>query len=508
MKISKLNIWSNIITQKNIQISYALMMLSIIMCCTLFNNIGYAKDLHWNNLPIAVLIPFGLAFIFGMLFFLEKNTVSSKQLVYISLILFVIQVYSAWNYYFYTDWDSSLLTTFANSLAHGEDVSWMSWYFSRYPNNILLSIIFFIIEKITHYVGLHSYEHFSLIIVQCAIVSITGILMFKIIKKLTNEKYAYLGYILYTLIIGLSPWVSIPYSDSFALFFPTIIYYLYINRNNSKNCLIVWTHIAILAWIGYKIKPQVFILFIGIILKEVLSFIRNKKICKKAIMGVLLGIIIAELGVNVLIKTVPLTIDDNQSFGIEHFFMMGLNPDYMGIYSEEDVQFSASFTSRETRREADLTEAFIRIKQMGIIGCVKQGIRKTLTNYNDGTFCWGGEGIFFANVLDEKQLPGSNLLRGLYYTGNYADVGRYYLIWSNFEQMLWVTILLMNFISIFSQKANSVNTLMLGIIGLTIFELLFEARARYLFTYVPLYIIVAIYGIDVIRQKGTCVEKT
>ena len=31
------------------------------------------------------------------------------------------------------------------------------------------------------------------------------------------------------------------------------------------------------------------------------------------------------------------------------------------------------------------------------------------------------------------------------------------------------------------KKANSVNVLMLGIVGLTIFELLFEARARYLF---------------------------
>jgi hypothetical protein len=46
----------------------------------------------------------------------------------------------------------------------------------------------------------------------------------------------------------------------------------------------------------------------------------------------------------------------------------------------------------------------------------------------------------------------------------------------------------------------------LSIIGLTIFELLFEARARYLYIYVPVYILVALYGIrDMdhrIRGKG------
>lgn len=42
---------------------------------------------------------------------------------------------------------------------------------------------------------------------------------------------------------------------------------------------------------------------------------------------------------------------------------------------------------------------------------------------------------------------------------------------------------------------------MLAIIGLTIFELIFEARARYLYTYVPLYIILAAAGVQKIVEK-------
>ena len=42
---------------------------------------------------------------------------------------------------------------------------------------------------------------------------------------------------------------------------------------------------------------------------------------------------------------------------------------------------------------------------------------------------------------------------------------------------------------------------MITIIGLTLFELIFEARARYLFAYVPLYIILAVCGIKFLLDK-------
>ena len=41
----------------------------------------------------------------------------------------------------------------------------------------------------------------------------------------------------------------------------------------------------------------------------------------------------------------------------------------------------------------------------------------------------------------------------------------------------------------------------LTLIGLTIFTLLFEARARYLYLYAPYYIILAVIGIETIYKK-------
>ena len=135
------NIWLANSAQKSIKLLYGFMILSILICCVLFVDIGYGRDIHNNYLPTLILIPFGMIFMFGILTCLEKGDFSSKYIVYIALVLFAIQVYSTWNYYFYTDWDSSTLTMFASAFAHGEDVSWLSWYFSRYPNNIFLGVI-------------------------------------------------------------------------------------------------------------------------------------------------------------------------------------------------------------------------------------------------------------------------------------------------------------------------------------------------------------------------------
>lgn len=67
--------------------------------------------------------------------------------------------------------------------------------------------------------------------------------------------------------------------------------------------------------------------------------------------------------------------------------------------------------------------------------------------------------------------------------------------------MIWLTIVSLNIFSGRKLPNNSICVIMLSILGLTLFELLFEARARYLFTYAPLYIILAIYGFQNIILK-------
>ena len=86
-----------------------------------------------------------------------------------------------------------------------------------------------------------------------------------------------------------------------------------------------------------------------------------------------------------------------------------------------------------------------------------------------------------------------------YYTNNW-DRG-YYKWFSNFELMVWIAILFLGILSVFLNK-KELSVIMLAVIGLTVFELLFEPRARYLYTYAPFYIILAVSGIQMIIKRN------
>ena len=119
----------------------------------------------------------------------------------------------------------------------------------------------------------------------------------------------------------------------------------------------------------------------------------------------------------------------------------------------------------------------------------------------------GAEGNFFVNFQDIKNSKISPLIRSFYY----GD-GENYDVFINLSQILWLTVLSLSALSALyslknkSKRGEEMSVLILSVIGLTLFETLFETRARYLFTYAPIFIICACVGLfsilKVIKQKG------
>lgn len=116
------------------------------------------------------------------------------------------------------------------------------------------------------------------------------------------------------------------------------------------------------------------------------------------------GLVLSFLAVSFLYQQVNLPkcmgyeLDREQNFTVTHFLMMGLSDERNGVYDQNDVEYSASFTDRAARQEANRTVIKERIQEYGVGGMVEHLAKKTLTNYNDGTFAWGGEGDFFVCV--------------------------------------------------------------------------------------------------------------
>ena len=493
---------------KFLRVAYSILIVFIFLACTFFSDINYACKINYDN---PILFIYGLIVLLAMLglskiisSFLDKHKVNQCMLVSVPALFFIFQVYAVSAYYFYTNWDVKAIITISDDIARNPGLFGYG-YLSKYPNNSLLAWFFSLFFRLVYALHGESETAYQLILlVQCALNSLTGFLLVLIIKRLFNEHYLCIfGYILYVFIIGLSPWVSIPYSDSMGLFFPVLILYILQNitiepaLKFNKDSIRKWFWICVLVYIGYCIKPQIILCWLAFVyVKWRCSFIDGVRNYAKSVLITILCIATGFIYSAIMVHLITGNLyQSEKSFGVAHYLMMGMNTKSGGVFNWPDVIFSESFGTNEERRKADLAVVNSRIKTMGALGVIRHFYRKTLTNFNDGTFWWGGEGDFY-NVLRNTDNKGffSYYLRNIYYNGKIKGI--YNDRWSGFVQSIWLSILCFSCFAAFPQKADETQLIVISaIIGLFVFLLLFEARARYLYVYSPYFIIASLFGV-------------
>ena len=435
---------------------------------------------------------------------LNIDLYGSKLIITGTVILFFAQVYVSYNIYFLTGWDvGGYIIPAARDIASGMPLDAYNDYFSRYPNNIILVSFFSILFKLNTNFGILDTDIgvMTLITFNCLISSLSGFLTYKTVEKLANKRWAMMAWIVFVLLIGTSPWIVITYSDSLALFLPILIFFLYIRDWAGNYYFLRWFLIGVLSFIGYYIKPQVILILIAIIIMEIIAFLRimNRKKGLLLILVLCLSFLLSCISYKAIYQHSGFNINKESTFGITHFAMMGLNPQRGGVYSDEDVEFSASFETASERNKAAIEQIKSRLRQLGVFGYTKFLSKKVLVNYGDGTFAWSGEGHFYNETFPDKNQWMSPTLKSYYYStgSNYGKT-------STVEQMIWVGVIffMLGVVWIKKQQLDKrIVVLMLTIIGLTVFELLFEARARYLYIYAPIYISLSIIGLQHILNR-------
>lgn len=491
--------------------------LIVIIILDNFANYVYKNSAAIPNIVFALLVAaalFGYFFLMrkGLLHKMQKDRESSmpsdtkmklqlerSNLILLSIILLGIQIIVAWQIYFKTGWDCAKIVQMAQRVAFYYDDIGSDIYFSMYPNNVLLVAIFAAVLRFTGFIGFNA-DYFPLVMIGCLMVNMAGFFMADCIRKLTKRNWlALIAWGLYMVLAGLSPWISIPYSDTYGILFPVLCIWLYTYRDE-KSRLLVWGGIGFAGGIGYFIKPTVILVVWGIIALEIWNNIcsynrRNRKKCVRnwiTIAGALFLSFLLAAGINDLAREkMGFTPIKSKEFTPMHYAMMGLNYATGGTYDQYDVNFSAGAMSVKERNNNALKEIGNRISDMGVTGMAAHTVRKMLTNFNDGTFAWGREGEFYWNI-QEKNTGLANLLRSYYYDG-----GSNYEIFHTFSQAMWVVILcLILCIALPAEEKPERTTasVLAGILGIICFVMLFEARARYIYLYSPLFILAAAIG--------------
>lgn len=432
---------------------------------------------------------------------------SEKIVLLLTKVLFFAQVYFCYSAYFYSGWDAAVIDYGANELANNRSLGSIS-YFSQYPNNLLLVSFFSLLKKVDKYIGVLDVNNGTMLIlcVQCCISSLTGLLLYKIVRRLTGHRGAWCAWICYFVLVGSSGWLLIPYSDSVGLLFPVCILYVYQQIQNPAAVArfplwVKWVIIGMLSYVGYHIKPQILIVLIAIVLTECMRVLPCKKnkirLLGRGVLYAIAGVFLAALVYNILMKDIMGQLDQEKRFGMAHYIMMGLNPWNNGGYLYSDVEFSESFPTVSERNAANAEMIGERLDYMGISGLNVHVVKKLLTNYGDGTFAWKNEGTFVESIYEPKNAFLSPLLRNLI-----VGEGEMNRLTETIRQMVWLCVLAASLGLAGHRKSedNVLYTVTWAVLGLTLFELLFEARARYLYIYVPFYIIAAVMGAGKIKM--------
>nr|MCR5775237.1 hypothetical protein [Lachnospiraceae bacterium] len=285
-------------------------------------------------------------------------------------------------------------------------------------------------------------------------------------------------------------------------------------KDQMVKAALLWILLSVTAAVGYYIKPQTIIAYIAIAVY--FAFDAGMGALRRRILflgtGLLSLVLMLFLTKAALIPSIGIETDDERSFGMAHYFMMGLNDETDGVYSDEDTLYTDAFETPEEKRRADMELAGDRIKAYGPAGLIEHLKNKTLVNYNDGLFAWGIDGNFFGgrDYEDLGSVPDMSFTEWIwsFIRPDGADHGKY----SSAQQTIWITVLLLGLIfacfalrDLFIKNTPSGGTtascgsgmayiVMLALAGLFVFELLFEAKARYLFIYIPYYLILSVYG--------------
>lgn len=416
-------------------------------------------------------------------------------------------------------WDVGTVDVIARHYGgNGEALSGFdSIYLARNDNNVPITLLLATIYRgLSYFFGEH-YTLYSQIINSTAILMSVFLTVY-IAGRLYGKRAALIAFMLGYLLIILSPYTPITYTDTIAMFFVVLTVFCALKISSAKlKGRYFWAFsIGLVLAIGYLMKPTVIFIGLALVFALAITYLNKVTIPKLkkhsyiALFG-LLGLTLGLTGYHVVRLSLPqfatytpAQINASKT-PLEHYLAMGsfrgLPPYEECMYGSFCMKFAQYMQSgaAEVSTLAKRKEYALELWRSGLKEDFPSGyssflVKKTLLIYSDGSFgVWleGGnnEVITFYNNNNLDVLIRSYMGP----LGNNSNIFRVLL------HTIWLVILIVISLgtihSLFNRKIREnfwLNYYRIAIIGVSIFLILFEGRPRYLFLYLPIFILLAV----------------
>ena len=414
-------------------------------------------------------------------------------------------------------WDAQAVLDSAAGLATGSIDSLDPRYFASFSNNLALTLALARYFQAAILFGATDLL-FAGVFLNCVVLTLGAVLTYVVARRVGNEAAALFTLLPSTVLVLLSPWIMVPYSDALGLLFPILLFYLYLVQAGAQSRavkLLVQAAMGVTAAIGYNVKPTIIIVLLAIGAVAVLGSLADRPTKRRLLAAfTAVAIVTGSYAAGSAALTTAMDASDavtfdlknnDQTFPAAHYLNMGaeerdsnFNPFY-GAWSAADVKATAAMPPEE-RTERNIASYLGRVQAMGVSGYLSFLSAKFIWFLGDGSFFLWGEGTAASRPFIAEDALSQEI------QSYYGFHGENYETLIGMWQTAWFALLALLCLPLFAAKralfSRPATIMRVALLGLFVFLLLFEARSRYLYLYVPFFIVLASLSASAFSTRG------
>lgn len=497
--------------KKMFNVSFIIAFVSI-----LIGTIFYNRSLTYTEKPIILILSFIVLFIFlfGIYKIINKKETSlslKKELIVVSIlgtVMLTLQLLCVHFLKAHPAWDWNDVSRAARQYVLGETNNIDYGYFEEFANNhglLYFEIVFF---KILQIFGRMNDFLTAMDLFNVFLVDISVIFTYLTIRKLFGNRKAIFGLIFITLSVPFYNYLPILYTDTVTMMFPIMASYFYVSYINDKKTnskvknILLLVGIGISISIGMSIKFTCVIMLIAIIIDLIIR--TEHKHYLKTIPIIIVSLIILTSTIKLLNTRIHIfdndRINKEKAIPITHWIMMGLyerdarnNKQYTGTYNPDAYELTRSYETVQERKRANIERIKeILLKEKSFKELIAFFYRKLLYVWSDATYY---APLFLQeNPVNEEP----NVFKELFYAKG-KNV-RYMFDENVAISVIMYLMFIASSVSSIKNGDDSINYNNLCIMGVLIFFLIWEASARYLVNFVPIFIVTTVKGFEVFNK--------